>query len=199
MTEGYQDPFLMDEYDRLAEERDWIRQALRGDIESYGKLVSRYDPKLRGFAARYLNNVDDVYDLVQDAFVEAFQSLRRFDPERAFWPWLRTICKFRVMNHLRSLKRSRVGAIEEIDDLLFHHADQRDDSDNERLQALQNCIDKLRVPQQTLLTRRFVDNEAVQDIAADMDTSAASITMRLRRIRLVLKDCVEHHVEELTK
>lgn len=77
-------------------EREIILKAQRGDHEAFGELVRRYQARLRGFAARDVENSHDVYDLVQDAFLDALRNLGSFDVEREFYPWLRAICRNRA-------------------------------------------------------------------------------------------------------
>jgi RNA polymerase sigma-70 factor, ECF subfamily len=73
---------------RAVEDADLIRQAARGNVESYNLLVSRWEKRLYNYLLRMTSNREDALDLTQDVFLKAYQNLRKLeDPER-FAPWL---------------------------------------------------------------------------------------------------------------
>ena len=78
-----------------------VRQAQAGDRDAFALLVRQYQSGLRGLVALSIPNRDDVHDLVQEAFVDAWRGLDGFDPTCPFGPWLRTICRNRVRKFLR--------------------------------------------------------------------------------------------------
>ena len=96
------------------DERDLIQKAQQGDRDAFGELVALYQARLRAFVARYVTRPDDVYDIVQEGFIDAMQHLDRFDPAKDFGPWLRAICRNRMLNHFRSAKVRQNAAAEDI-------------------------------------------------------------------------------------
>ena len=72
---------------RDAAERDAVRRIQRGDISGLQDLVQRY--QLQAARAAYLVVRDRslAQDLVQSAFVRAFEHVDGFDAERPFGPW----------------------------------------------------------------------------------------------------------------
>ena len=173
-------------------EREIIIQAQRGDHEAFGELVRRYQARLRGFAARDVENSQDVYDLVHDAFLDALRNLRSFDVEREFYPWMRAICRNRVLNYFRARSTKSVvdAAIEEI-------AAEREESaedPTERIAALRHCIGRLSASQRELLDLRYAARVAVKEIAARFEKSADSVTMQLQRIKTILLECVQRQL-----
>lgn len=179
------------------DERAIIIAAQRGDHEAFGELVRRYQARLRGFAARDVENSHDVYDLVQEAFLDALRHLGSFDVEREFYPWLRTICRNRVLNYFRARSSRRSGAQALVDAAIEEIADAREDADDhsvERIAALKHCIGQLHEPQRSVLDLRYAEGIAVKDIAARLSKSAASVTMQLQRIKAALLECVQRQL-----
>jgi RNA polymerase sigma-70 factor (ECF subfamily) len=178
-----------------------IEMTRDGDDNAYCELVRRYQARLRGFAARYLNDPHDVDDIVQEAFVDAYNNLDRFRIESDFWPWLRTICKNRTLNFLRSRKVRRNINLRIVDEALeFYLAedDSPDENNIERIQALRECIGTLKESQQELIRDRYYDRANVKDLAAAMSQSAAGLSMKLYRIRSILKKCVQRRLQTNT-
>jgi RNA polymerase sigma-70 factor (ECF subfamily) len=180
------------------DERAIIMRARAGDREAFGELVRRYQAHLRAYVARRVESSQDVYDIVQDAFLDALQNLDAFDLDRPVYPWLRSICHNRMLNYFRSQRRRRNQAQAVMDAALAEaaapHADREEDT-VERIEALKECIRGLTQAQRELLGQRYADGIAIKELAAQMRRSAASITMKLRRIRIVLFDCVQQRLQ----
>jgi RNA polymerase sigma-70 factor, ECF subfamily len=175
-----------------------LAAARNGDDEAYGELVRRYQGRLRGFAARYIHDSDEIYDLVQEAFIDAYLHLDRFEPDRDFWPWLRSICKNRVLNYLRAKRVRRDVNVRLVDAVLAEQLQADDGVDErlaERLEALKRCLDQLKASQRQLVEQRYAAGARIKDLAVKLDQSAASLAMRLYRIRGRLRECMERRLQ----
>jgi RNA polymerase sigma factor (sigma-70 family) len=75
--------------------------AHRGDRSAFEALIRREKAGLYAFVRRYVGDADDSYDVVQDAFVSAWRAIGRYDPNRAFGVWLRTIALNKCRDHGR--------------------------------------------------------------------------------------------------
>jgi len=180
------------------DERALIIAAQQGDHDAFGELVRRYQAQLRGFAARDVQDSQDVYDLVQEAFLDALRHIRTFDTAREFYPWLRAICRNRILNFFRARKSCRSGAQVLVDAAIEEIAAVREETNEDtagRIAALKLCLTRLHELQRSLLDLRYSQGIAVRDIAARLGKSAASVTMQLQRIKTVLLECVQHQLK----
>ncbi len=66
-------------------------QARAGSSESFELLVRRYQVPLLRFLQRRAPGRQDHEDVIQDAFLRAYQSLERYRENQPFKPWLFTI------------------------------------------------------------------------------------------------------------
>jgi RNA polymerase sigma-70 factor, ECF subfamily len=80
-----------------------VRQALAGQTEAFGELVTRYQRVMFTVALRMLGNPADAQDATQDAFVKAYQRLTTFDPSYRFYSWMYRI----LINECLNLNRDR--------------------------------------------------------------------------------------------
>jgi RNA polymerase sigma-70 factor (ECF subfamily) len=78
-----------------------IARSRAGDLDAYEALVARYTASAHRTAA-LLGAGSDAEDIVQDAFVKAFQGLAGFRDGEPFRPWLLRI----VANETRNLGRA---------------------------------------------------------------------------------------------
>jgi len=69
-------------------ETAWAQRARAGSADAFANLVRLHQQPLRAFLRRLAGNAAEADDLAQDAFVFAWEHIHRFDPARAFRPWL---------------------------------------------------------------------------------------------------------------
>ena len=98
---------------RAVEDADLIRQATRGNVESFNLLVSRWEKRVYNYLLRITANREDALDLTQDAFLKAYQNLRKLDDPGRFAPWLYRIAHNEAYSMFR--KRKPQTDVEEIE------------------------------------------------------------------------------------
>jgi RNA polymerase sigma-70 factor (ECF subfamily) len=135
--------------------------------------------------------VDDVF---QETLVTAWRNLHRFDHERPFAPWLRGIARNLVLAHHR--RHRRLPAI--CEETVLAHLDRRldeigrraGDTWDEKLEALDDCLDRLPDETRTLLDWHYRLELDTARIAARLDSNRETIKKRLQRARSRLLDCL---------
>jgi RNA polymerase sigma factor CnrH len=170
------------------DERDLIAAAVSGDQEAFAGLVRLHQARLRGLVALSLSERDDVLEVVQESFVDAWRALDRFDQTREFGPWLRTLCRNRTLKFLRDRLPKRRRELALVDEALI--AAPVSEPVDDRLSTLRRCLDQLDVAHRKLLEQRFADGTAVQDLALALGKSPNAVSMILLRLKSVLMRCV---------
>jgi len=90
-----------------------LRRMANGDEQALGQLYDRWNAVVHGVVARMLRQPDDVEDVVEEAFWQAWRQASRFDPTRgAVQTWLLTIARSRALDRVRSLRRRREDPLE---------------------------------------------------------------------------------------
>lgn len=75
---------------RIAED-ELIRQCKSGSLKYQELLYKHFYGYAMGIALRYCLNRDDAMEVVNDAFIKAFNSMGNYNIEKPFKAWLRTI------------------------------------------------------------------------------------------------------------
>lgn len=83
------------------------------DKEIYGELVKRYQNKLVRYAFYLTGNLDDSYDVAEEAFIKAYINLNGFDTTKKFSSWIYRIVHNEAVNYIKS-RRFGVYNSEEI-------------------------------------------------------------------------------------
>lgn len=89
---------------REVEDRDLIGRAVRGDVEAFNLLVSRWEKRVFNYLLRLVGNREDAADLTQDSFLKAYQNLGRLEDPARFAPWLFRIAHNQAYSLLRKPK-----------------------------------------------------------------------------------------------
>ena len=95
----------------MPERQSLQTSAAHGDVVAFETLVGETKAGLYRFVRRYVGDADETYDLVQEAYAAAWLAIRRYDPERSFEAWLRTIAinKCRDWSRRRHIRRLFMG------------------------------------------------------------------------------------------
>ena len=95
------------------QDSDCIEKALEGDNRAFDELVLKYQHRLVKLVSRYVNDPNEVFDIVQDAFIKAYRALDHFRGDSAFYTWLYRIAINTAKNH--ALERGRRPPDHDID------------------------------------------------------------------------------------
>lgn len=82
-----------------------VTRVRAGESEPYGELIRRYESKLARYVRKFVPNVAEQEDVIQDVFIKAYRNLNGFDTERRFSPWLYRIAHNEALNHIKKHKR----------------------------------------------------------------------------------------------
>ena len=122
------------------EDDEAIRRCRQGDLEAFGHMVRRYQGRALGHARALTGNDADAADAAQNAFLDAFRHLSRFDDSREFYAWFYVLLRNRCFKQ-RASARDQAGASE-----LVEPASTATDSAEERYD-LRRALERLSVPE----------------------------------------------------
>ena len=90
-----------------ASDEQLLADFLAGSDRAFTTLVERYSTELYQFVARFVRSTAAAEDVVQETFIQVYQSAAGFDPSRRFRPWLFTIAANKARDHLRGRGRKK--------------------------------------------------------------------------------------------
>jgi RNA polymerase sigma-70 factor (ECF subfamily) len=185
-------------------DRRAIAECLAGHTAAFEYLVRSYQDRLFNAILRVVDNPEDALDVVQDSFLNAYQSLSSFKGDSEFYTWLYRIAFNSAVSQRRkkkptvSLEGGRNG--EPI-------ADPPDVSEvvnpssalerNERLNALYKALNRLSFEHRAVLVMKDLDGLKYEEIADVMGVPIGTIRSRLHRARLELR-CLLSEDQDIT-
>jgi RNA polymerase sigma-70 factor (ECF subfamily) len=180
------------------DDRRLISECLAGRTAAFGELVRRYQDRLYKSIFRVVDNAEDAYDVVQEAFLNAYQSLNSFKGDAEFFTWLYRI----AFNSAISLKRKRKAVLrfewglgeknsaEPLDESAFSQpgtALERSEEDA----SLQIALNRLSPEHRAVLVLKDLEGQKYEDIAEILDVPIGTIRSRLHRARLELRELLQ--------
>ena len=73
---------------KFLDDHSLVQECRAGHTEAFGTLVARYQERLYPTILRLLGSAEDAEDILQDAFVRAFQKLDQFQGDSSFYTWI---------------------------------------------------------------------------------------------------------------
>ena len=137
-----------------------------------------------------MGGAEGAQDVLQETNAALLEKAEEFDPARLFLPWAIGFARTQVLAWRKKQSRDRLV----LDDELFETVSDRlatgPTATNQRLEALEKCLDKLPRSSRELIAARYMRGESVQAIAERAGRSVNVVSVSLFRIRQALLDCV---------
>lgn len=178
-------------------EKEIIGNCQKGDLDSFGLLVRKYQKTMLTFAYRMMGDWDEAKDVLQDTFVKAFLSIGRFDKSTRFFHWLYRILINQCKDKLR--QRSTVKKVLQRNPGIFAEpviSPERDLVEKERKVVLQMCLGQLSQTQRTCLILRDLQGLSCEEIARILGCGRSTIRVHLFRGRKNLKKILTQKMKE---
>ncbi len=162
-----------------------VERVRAGDSTAFDALVQAYMRQAFQLAYRVVGHREDAEDLVQEAFLAAYQYLDSYDATRPFGPWLMRI----VLNRGSNLRRSRTRRETEPEtDAVSPAPSALDESERaEAREQLSRAMDMLSERQRMIVTLFDVDGLTSTEIGALIDLSPGTVRWHLHEARRMLR------------
>jgi RNA polymerase sigma-70 factor (ECF subfamily) len=176
-----------------------VLAARRGELGPFDELVRRYQRKATAVAFRLLNNRDDAMEVVQDAFLNAYDRLASLDEPERFGPWLLRIVGNLALNRRRSRSLRKTVSLEgpwqdDEDRGELNRPDPRDQtpleiaSGRELKQLIARAIDELPELQRQALVLFSMQNLPQKQVADMLGCSVEAVKWHVFTARKKLKE-----------
>ncbi len=169
-----------------ANDIDIINRILGGEVSGYTILVDRYKDLAFTIAYRIINNREDAEEVVQDAFLKVYKSLRQFKKKSKFSTWLFRI----VYNTSVSKKRLKKMPVSSFEDINFSATTIQEDYETdkriqeaEKSSMLEKVLNALTEEERTIVSLYYLDDSSIEDIHTITGLSRANVKVKLHRTR----------------
>lgn len=170
-----------------------VERVVAGETELYEIVMRRYNQRLYRVVISILRDADETEDVMQDAYVRAYQHLGQFECRAPFSTWLTRIAVHEALARLR--KRRRIQQLDmDIDEgeMSVEFASPTVDPEQTTSNAeVARLLEKslLGLPQQyrTVLMLRDVEELSTAETAEALGLTEENVKVRLHRGRALLR------------
>jgi RNA polymerase sigma-70 factor, ECF subfamily len=163
----------------------------RGRATRFVQLLTNHQRDLYAYINTLLVGQAAAYDVLQDTNLDLWVRLDDYDFQRPFLPWGYAFAYQRVLAFRQKQRRNRLVFNDELIQLISDTYMKSATDADQRVSALQTCLERLPPRQRQLIRDRYATTMSVNALARSMGCSANQISARLYRIRRALAKCVE--------
>lgn len=177
--------------------------AASGDREAYGRIVAGCQSTVTSIALAIVRDVPTSEDIAQEAFLSAWQNLRKLNNPASFLPWLRQITRNLARDHLRGQahRRSTTGDIEQALAAVAdpHPGPPEQLSRAQEEAAAADVIDRLPEESREVLLLYYREGQSSRQVASLLGLQDAAVRKRLSRARQLVRDELLQRLGEFAK
>ncbi|MFW5846104.1 MAG: RNA polymerase sigma factor [Planctomycetota bacterium] len=151
----------------------------------------RAQPAVAAYALSRLGDPHAMDDVVQEVALAAQRSHASYDPQRPFIQWVLGIAHNKIADHMRSRRRTESLESAAAERQLRDASARLVGELGERANAMQECVARLEPRRRELLSRFYVEDQSVEQIAGAMHMGRSAVKTGLHRLRRLLRECVE--------
>ncbi len=168
----------------------WLQQAQLGDSEAFSQIVEKYQTPVFHLCYRMLGDEQEAEDAAQETFWRAYQSLKRYDPQRSFATWLLSIAAHYCIDQRR---RNKVPLMS----LELLPEDGVPDSSpipekvvgqGQEDASIRRLLEHLAPPDKAAVIMRYWYDLSDEEIGQALNLSVSAVKSRLFRARRLMAD-----------
>ncbi len=180
------------------DELEILALARAGDAAAFSQLLRKYEGKIFRLAQHITQNREDAEDVLQEAFLKAYEHLDQFKGDSKFYTWIVRIAVNQALMKLRKRKTDRSVSIDEgIDtgeDVVVREIAAWDENPEQKYsreelgEILDSAVQSLAAPYRTVFVLRDIEELSTEETAEALDLSIPAVKSRLLRARLQLRE-----------
>ena len=174
-----------------------VQACCDGQTDAFQGLVERYQDRVYNVVYRMVGSPEDARDIVQDAFLKAYENLSEFRGASSFYTWLYRIAvnlsltfrrrskRLRLVRPLEEemsveLSRSQAGRLAQGPEAAMESV--------ERARLVSEALEGLDGDHRAAVVLRDIEGLDYRAIAEILDVSTGTVKSRIHRARIALRD-----------
>ena len=178
-------------------EQELVERAKKGDETAFEVLVTDNEKRIYNLCRRLTGNPEDAAELTQEAFLNAWRGLSRFQGESSFSTWLYRLASNACIDFLRKEKRrqnlSMTVSLDDEEEARQvelpdeRYAPERELERTEVRQAVAAGLERLTPEHRQVLVMREINGLSYAEIRAVLGLEEGTVKSRIARARNALR------------
>jgi RNA polymerase sigma-70 factor (ECF subfamily) len=177
-----------------------VDRVLKGEKGAYELIMRKYNQRLFRIARAYLQDEDEIEDIIQEAYINAYEHLPRFEKRSAFSTWLIRILINEALARVKHRRRfaSMTSAGPEDHDVVPEQMARVANKEipteklmNAELKTiLEHSVDRLPEKYKSVFVMREIEGMSVAETSDSLDISEPNVKVRLNRAKEMLRETI---------
>jgi RNA polymerase sigma-70 factor, ECF subfamily len=160
------------------------------------RLYAQHERRIFVYVLSLVCNLDDTNEIVQETCVRMWEQFDDFAANGDFGSWACSIAYYQVLSMRKKLRTSKVEFGLDFYEAVAMEVAASVEGLDERQQALNNCLEKLRPQHRDFLRLCYSGQAQFKTIAGRLGRSLSATYSLLFRIRRLSQDCVQKSLPE---
>ena len=136
--------------------------------EQFLRLYTHHQRQIYAYLATFLRDAADVDEVLQETSIVLWHKFGEFDPERSFPAWAIGVARYELFRFCRSRKTAMLPLDEQAIAAISRDRLAAGDSLDSRREALQVCLEKLRLRDRELVQRCYTPGVTSRSVAQQL-------------------------------
>ena len=177
----------------MAKENTLIYRAQSGDEGAFADLMRSYHAFVYTIVVGIVNNPHDAEEVVQDAFLNAYQGLSQLEDATKFKSWLAEITRNRARNWLRKQQGETVS-FDDVSEEMLQTVDSPDErlTRQEQRELIRRTMETLPQKDRDIARAFYLEGASYDDLTSRHRLSYNAVALRLFRIKRKLSKRLQY-------
>lgn len=170
--------------------QDLIDQALRGNEGARSKLYQLYSKAMFNSCLRITNNRNDAEDVLQEAFISAFNNLPSYRGDSSFGAWLKRIVVNKAINHVNK-KRLEFLDLKEGSEISDDIETVDDGEQTFKVEQIKMALNQLPDGYRVVFSLYLIEGYDHQEISEILDISTSTSKSQFNRAKKKIRELIK--------
>lgn len=166
---------------------------LKGDYQKFDQIISKYENLVKSQVVRYTNSEEELEDLVQDIFIQVFESLSKYRGESSLSSWIYKIASNKIKMKFRKKTISASDFSEELNIGSKNSSPEVQIIESEFKSKISHFISKLPKSYSDVLKMYYFENMSYNEISEKLNIKLNTLKSNLLRAKEILKRSIENY------
>lgn len=173
----------------MTDEKKLVLLSMEGDTAAFSILLRSCERQLRNTA--YALCADEAEDLMQETFIAAFLSIKKFRMQSSFYTWIYRIMMNTAYKKFRRKKRQKSFFNVLGRNIRVETENGSPDSDDRRREKVRDALARLPAIHREIITLYYLEELSLAEISENLSISEGTVKSRLFNARTLMKKIIE--------
>ncbi|MDP4175256.1 MAG: RNA polymerase sigma factor [Bacteroidota bacterium] len=196
----------LQQLDHTVSDEQIIDGVISGRKNIYEVIMRRYNQRLFRIGHAYLQDEEEIEDLIQSTYIKAYEQLDRFENRSKFSTWLIRIFINEALQRVKQKKRYSTISEEELESrsisekYYFREIDMnspyRQTINNELREVLEKAVDGLPEKYKAVFIMREIEEMSISETSQCLNISESNVKVRLNRAKEMLREGLSQYYHD---